>query len=316
MPIIFFESPAEVFFQKDQSNKQIIGDDDLRPLEVLANLRWFEIEQNSNVTDAGLKHLAKAANLRLLRLRTKPLTNAALAELGSLSRLEHLELYSVAMSGEGFSQLERLANLEDIGIYGSIEHPSIAMQHLKQLPKLKSIQFNLHNYPEWTDLAMDDGVGFSKLTGLFLQGKISDRAYEQLQRFPCLEWLSLWPADSPDDNMLQVAQMPKLRELFIYSDGITDRGIEALSDANGLKQLTVYSADHLTNSSIEALVDLPQLESLDIRDAPFNDDALKLIARMTAINHVHIINAHFSDAAIKNFRGEHPTWTIGLSLRQ
>ena len=307
-----FESPSEVFFKNDRTRQQTITDVDFLPLEELSFLQWLEIEPKSAVTDAGLALIAKAKNLRLLRLRTVPLTNATLVELGSLPRLEHIELYSVAMSGDGFFALQRNANLRGIHLYGTIEGLHIAMQHLKHLPNLKSIFFSLHNDPEWTDLAVDDGAGFPKLTSLNLNGRFTDRAYDQLRQFPCLDWLSLTPSNSPDDNMQKVAQIPKLRELYLYTREISDRGIDALKDATQLERLTVYFANHLTTASLESLVNLPNLQQIDIRDAPFDDTALKPLSQMKALKRVHIVDARFSANAVKEFTAGHSQLDIDI----
>jgi hypothetical protein len=187
------------------------------------------------------------------------------------------------------------------------------MRHLKHVPNLKSIHWNLHDEPEWADLAMEDGDGFQQLGSFYLQGRISDRAYDQLRQFPNLSWLSLTPADSPDENLHKVAQMPKLKELLLYSPKISDRGIDALKDATALERLTVYSAEHLTIASLESLVNLPHLAHIDIRNAPFDDTALEVLARMKSLQWIHITGARISKAAVKQFVAEHPTLRVEIA---
>jgi hypothetical protein len=107
-----FDSPREVFFKKDTSMRPPTNDD-LRPLELFRSLDWLEIEPGlaSDVTVAGIAHIAKAKTLRLVRLRTQPLSDASLIHFAALPRLEHLELYRVAMRGDGFSVFQGHASL-------------------------------------------------------------------------------------------------------------------------------------------------------------------------------------------------------------
>lgn len=301
------DSPHEVFFKKDKAVRPPT-DNDLRQLKLFRNLEWLEIQPglNSHVTDDGIAHIATAKDLRIVRLRTQPLTDASLIHFGSLPQLEHLTLYKVAMNGEGFSAFQGHRSITSITLYGNVEFPHVAMRHLKHVPNLRSIQWNCNDDPEWIDLAMDDGDGFDQLTSLNLQGRITERAYDQLSQFPNLSWLSLTPSESPDENLPAVAQIPKLKELLLYSPKITDRGIEALRNATGLEQLTVYFAEHLSNASLESLVNLPHLAHIDIRDAPFDDAALQTLARMTSLESVHIRGSLISKAAVTEFTNDHP----------
>ncbi|MDO4570150.1 MAG: hypothetical protein Q4D38_07195, partial [Planctomycetia bacterium] len=62
---------------------------------------------NTNITDAGLAHLAGLTNLNWLGLENTNITDAGLAHLYGLTQLKSLSLPSKALQGAAVSALEK-----------------------------------------------------------------------------------------------------------------------------------------------------------------------------------------------------------------
>ena len=110
-------------------------------------VRRLRIEA-SEVTDAGLAHLAGLTGLRRLTLSRNPaVTDAGLAHLGGLTALEALSLRRTYIRGDGLVHLRRLTRLRTLELDASTL-TNRGLEHLGTLTQLRAIRLSRHGWTQ------------------------------------------------------------------------------------------------------------------------------------------------------------------------
>jgi len=93
----------------------------------------------TQVTDAGLVHLAGLSGLKYLNLDDHPITDAGLAHLAGLTALEELNLsYSRQVTDAGLVHLAGLTALEEIDLSYS-QVTAAGLVHFQKMPALRQL---------------------------------------------------------------------------------------------------------------------------------------------------------------------------------
>jgi uncharacterized membrane protein len=93
------------------------GDQQLALLEPVAErIVWLDLAK-SQVTDAGMKSVAKMRNLEQLHLENTKVGDAGVAELSKLVNLEYLNLYGTAVTSAVFKSLGDLKSLRKLYLW-------------------------------------------------------------------------------------------------------------------------------------------------------------------------------------------------------
>ncbi|MGE0605883.1 MAG: hypothetical protein AB7O62_02065 [Pirellulales bacterium] len=116
----------------------IITDDDLQLLADLAPLESLVLQVPTEISDAGLAHLAGLMNLKTLNLKNSTVTDEGLAALAGLPRLELLRLGSSQVRGPGLRHIAELAELRHL-ILQKAPLADAGLAHLHGLGKLESL---------------------------------------------------------------------------------------------------------------------------------------------------------------------------------
>lgn len=93
------------------------GDKNLELLKPVADqVKWMDLAR-TQVTDAGLAHLAGMKSLSRLHLENTKITDAGLEHLKGLSSLEYLNLYGTEVTDAGIQKLAGLKNLKKLFVW-------------------------------------------------------------------------------------------------------------------------------------------------------------------------------------------------------
>jgi hypothetical protein len=109
-------------------------DEGVAHLESLTNLVCLDLDCPT-LSGEGLRHVAKLANLKRLKLNGRGLTDNDLRLFASLPNLESLELRNATFSGVGFAGLTCLSKLEQLELEGS-NITDEAMSFIARMPAL------------------------------------------------------------------------------------------------------------------------------------------------------------------------------------
>jgi hypothetical protein len=207
----YFHSVAVVGLDQDTSGRRVRPTDaDLVHLEGLCNLKLLYLGGGS-ITDAGLEHLKNMTDLRLLVLWGNPISGGGLAHIRGLEKLRHLDLSNTAVIDAQLIYLKELRGLERIDLPNNPQLTGAFLQHVADLPKLKS---------------------------LVLRGSgITDSAVAHLKRAKNLESLMLDRTNVTDAGLPFMRDLANLRDLDLSQTAVTDAGLPYLRGLTSLRSL-------------------------------------------------------------------------------
>lgn len=184
-------------------------DQDLRELapllEKLPNLE--ELDLCTEVSDAGLKDVARFKRLRVLWLGWN-VTDAGLKELSGLDQLSHLSIVANdKITGVGLRHLAGLRNLKSLSLFGS----SLSDAGMKELVALKELQrLDVHGCSV-TDSGVKELVGLKNLTRLDLsETKVTNAGLKHLAALKNLRTLRLY------NTRVTVATINELQQALLF----------------------------------------------------------------------------------------------------
>ena len=90
---------------------------------------------NTQITDAGLKEVAKMQTLRTLRLDRTQITDEGLKDVAKLKKLDSLFLDSTQITDAGLKELAKLQKLEDLNLNDTSVTKAGVAELQKALPK-------------------------------------------------------------------------------------------------------------------------------------------------------------------------------------
>lgn len=142
----------------------------------------------------------------------------------------------------------------------------------------------------------------SKIKSLILRGKsIDDRSLRKITQMTGLKTFYLFNSSATAAGLRQLQDLPKLRQLELGIDLMTDEVIEMLFQTKQIHRVTwaqtrddvvrptspdeiVYLAlpqsKKISNASVERLVSLKNLEILDLRNSQISNDAVKKLGKL------------------------------------
>lgn len=120
-----------------------LGDDGLKTLGTLTQLRELNLEGCTRITDGGLRHLTGLTRLRSLSLHHCGVSDAGVAHLAGLTALEEITLDgNRAITDRGVATLAAMPALHTIGLLGCWRMTDLGVAALAGMPKLKHLSLN------------------------------------------------------------------------------------------------------------------------------------------------------------------------------
>ena len=247
-------------------------------LEILQALRPMTVSvRGSNITDAGMTHIAKLKNLYQLTIAFTEVTHQGIGALEACESLNALDLAGDSIDDELVDQLDRVGCLRSL----SLEQTNVSIDGLEGVSRLVHLNsLYLDGNRRITDQGLrhlgsldgiwslgicdmsvgDEGLvhlrGLSQLQELSLDGtEVSDGGlYEIAATHPEISSLSVNRTRVGDLGMAHIAKMSKLEILSIWHTRVTDAGLVKLG---GLKHLRVLSVGPcVTQDGVSSLANL------------------------------------------------------------
>ena len=128
----------------------------------LEKVRYLEV--TDDLTDEGLKEVAKLQQLEALGLAWTPITDAGLKEVAKLRKLTELALHSNNITDAGLKELAKMKQLESLGL----DFTKITDAGLKEVVKLQKLTFLGLNDTKITDEGLKEVAKLQQLKTLFL----------------------------------------------------------------------------------------------------------------------------------------------------
>lgn len=252
-----------------------------------------------NVPAEAWTHIGRLTSLQELRIVASDLRGKPMGEIGRLTKLRRLEATNSKCNPQDLAPLRGLANLEHLEVMFTVLGESGEWRK-EQLGELTAAEQAL--VARWvaagpnrepmaeaailTDRVLTSLRGLHRLKTLRLMNThVSGGGLESLKALPAIEELDLVVieftpeaarivgglrtlkrfryADVTDETLAELAKLPELEELEVWSGGVTDRGVDHLLKLTKLRKLAIRGSQ-LSDAGLQRLADLPHLESLDL----------------------------------------------------
>lgn len=157
--------------------KANLSDAALHDLIALKELRSLSLNDNPEITNAGIKEIGKLKQLRWLSLGQTQITS--LKDLAGLEHLENLFLSGTKIADESLADLDGFKKLEGLFLSGS-SVTDAGVKNLSRLTQLRVLQLNATSV---SDEGLKDLADLKQLKKLALhKTKVTDAGVEKLQK--------------------------------------------------------------------------------------------------------------------------------------
>ena len=209
-------------------------------LSELPGIRRLEVgmQTHSRITDKGLEHAAKHAELESLEISGQGITIEGMDHIAGMTTLKNLHLFSVGpyrhrqMTDEWLSKLTALRSLERLELPRNGTFTLSAISRLNNLRSLKTLRV----YGIIQDGSVLDLSELTELTTLTLKmaegHTLRDEdlaSFSNLKRLESLRVGEPWSTSAIGDaGIAHLADMQSLERLFVGGRNITDEGLTHL----------------------------------------------------------------------------------------
>jgi hypothetical protein len=259
-------------------NKEYYTDEGLAELAKCRLLEELHIG-SIGITDAGIEHIVKLTNLKMLYLfGCDNVTDSGLAKLTALKSLRNLSITDADISIKELNNFKPMPNLTKLKIYDLQRKGAILdLSGLTTLVDL-SLSFRTRSQDAFVDADLTGLAKLKKLRWLQIGPRnYTDKGMAYLAQLPNIERLGIGGSGLTDEGLKYLTNMEKLNHLsilgrfdsnkrtFINGGNITDKGLRYLGELKMLRFLNIYSDNKFSTAALQRLqMELPNLTSLMI----------------------------------------------------
>lgn len=165
--------------------------DDYRALAGLSRLRILELNGAFNITDAGVKHLARLHNLQRFRICCSEVSDEGMRILANFPQMTHLDLGVMDIGDATLIYVAKMKELEWLDL-GATHITGNGLANLTDLPKLESLN-----------------IGMTR---------VGDAALPHLAKMHSLRHLNLHHSRLSGEGILQLATLTNLKTLDLQNN--------------------------------------------------------------------------------------------------
>lgn len=244
-------------------------DDDLRALRGSKELIGLNIE-SKKITDAGLENLSQLTSLWSLFLASPRITDRGLQQLDAMGSLQILELNNAHVSGKGIDRLTQFMSLNVL----SLRDSSFGDDDLATCaPSLLGVYTLDLSGTQITDGGILYLAPMTRLRYLRVaQTSITGKGLRALADLPSLLHLDLSATLVTDDDLPEPEQWGAITRLYLANTSITDRGAARLARLP-IAELSLCGTG-ITDAGMEELSQSDALQTLDVHESRVTDDGV------------------------------------------
>jgi Leucine-rich repeat (LRR) protein len=255
----------------------------------------------AEVTDAGIAHLTRLKNLRVLRAGGLGLTDRSLEAIGQLSSLEELALDSNKLAGLELGRLAGLKKLRRLNLdFNALDRKAIH-DIVRALPNLTHLSLR-NAFPVDDDILEACGTltGLEELNLPENMNAVTDRGLERLGRLRSLKNFELSnPRRVTDAGLARLFALKTLEDLSLRElKHVTPRGLDGLGGLVRLRKLQLVGVP-MDDASVRSLGSLKKVEDLLLWSMPVEPLALEPLGAMRSLRYFRT-NVPVSSKAIRS----------------
>ena len=241
---------------------------------------------SADVTDAGLRHLARMPQLRQLEVDGCAITDAGLEGLADLPKLTSLIVKNTKVTAAGVKKLAAALPRCKIEWDGGVIEPKISTD-----PDRKAVEWVLsiggaikikENGEERAIKAVGElprGAFELTVVSLNQNPKVSDAGLALFKHCKNLAYLGLDGTRVGDEGLKTLPRYPQLQVLWLDNTPITDAGLVQLLPLTKLRTLYLPGTN-TAGPGLGELRALPNLTSLSLKGVKLSRDSLKHVAQL------------------------------------
>jgi Leucine rich repeat len=201
-----------------------IGNQRMKPFD---NVCTVQLVKKDGV-DSILPQLNRLPKLRRLNIALSDVSDAGMSHVAALSTLENLDIHHTRITDKGVGYLEGLPNLQVLDLRWTLVTDT-GLARLKGIPKLRDL--DLGN-TKLTDAAIPEIVRIPNLQRINLGATgITDAALGQLKNAPGLQRLGLSGTAISNIGLEQLQSLLTLREISLNGTRVTEAGASKLKSS-------------------------------------------------------------------------------------
>jgi len=273
-----------------------LTDDGLRYLARLPRLRHLTLT-GCGITDRGLQVLRRLPALESVVLSWTPISDAGVVHLAECEQLMEVDLTGTPSGDGALRALAGKRRLCDFRSGNEVTNAGVALLH--ELPVFKAWQggeeeLGLTRFDArpnflmlrgtFTDAGLARLVGLDGLYALNLDSNRLAITGAGLAPLVSLPHLAMLAFDATDDAMPYIAALPHLRFLMCQDTVAGDDGFAALSRSRSLEYLWGRRCYNLRRRGFTALADMPALRHLSVSCRNVDDTGLSALPRFPALS--------------------------------
>ncbi|QDV41760.1 Leucine Rich repeats (2 copies) [Stieleria neptunia] len=248
-----------------------VTDSQCEHLARIKTATYLSLMQSPELTLAGWQHLGRM-DLHSLSTYQTPVTDAGMKCLGSATELKYLTLSDSPISDEGLLHLKKLNNLRYLRLRATNVTQPGADRLKELLPNLRTVKIDSPGFTPAKAYSVTTAIDKKNV---HLRTALTDATLKQLRQEKDVHTVYMTRINSNDQQVQMIATLP-IKGLVIDSDAVTDQGLAALKAHRHLQSLTVTS-DQLTDGCKDAILAIPSLSKLWIQKAPLTDAGVQAL---------------------------------------
>lgn len=293
------------------SKRSMVGDEGIAVIKDLPQLTDVSLERAA-ITDNALKLLAENPKLKYVRVPRTSVSDAGVAHLAAAPQVVLLDLLECpGVTGKSLTVIGQLKNLRNLRLFGA----EIRDEHMPQLAGLTQLEALGLQYCRVGDEGLDAISGLSKLKELNLYGtKVTDGGFPALGRLTGLQKLRLRETGvRGEKNLPELAKLTSLRELDLSESPVQDSIVEALVQLPQLESLNLWNTQ-FTDAGAEKLSGIKSLRELNLDNLwNISDVALKAAGQLPELRFLHVGGTSVTDEGLVHLEGLKHLETIHLT---
>jgi internalin A len=257
---------------------------------------------STNVTDAGLKHIATLPRLKSLAIVSADISSESLKCLKDKTMLESLDLREcMRIDDDGLKHLKGLTNLKALKLKCTAPGDK-GLMHLSALSDLKVL---LYEQTQVTNEGLATLKCFSNLEefSLLENYTVTDEGLKHLLPLKNLRRLSLRYTPITNEGLATVGELPHLEKLNLAQNNeIGDEGLKHIAGLTKLKWLNLWESG-ITNDGLKHLADMQDLVWLDLHNTRINDDGVDHLLALPQLEELNLQQTDIEGAGIAKLAG-------------
>jgi internalin A len=237
-----------------------VTDSGLKNLASLPKLTDLQIETNG-LTDQGLATLAAtpaAKHIKEFDLANSQVTDAGMKHLKAFTEATHVNLSDTRVTDVGLGELAELHQLRDFRLWRT----AVSDAGLEKLAGLKQLQRLDASHTKVGDKGLACLQTYAQLTILYLNDTpVNDECLANIADLKQLRELYLTHADVTDAGLEHIKKLTMLTTLDLYGTNVTDAGLECVGPLKGLVHVNL-AFTQVTDEGLSSLLDKTNLQRL------------------------------------------------------